>query len=237
VRAAIGELTPAVSEPLAPVAARLGLPADELAAAASVAAVAAAIGEEDDAYFARAQAMVRRALLAAGRAAGLEDPDDACWLPLDELDEPAQVDPVRARARAGAARAAAERARLWAMPLVVIDGAAAGAAPAAAGDVHRGAGSGPTVTGVVHRVAELAHAARVPPGAIALVPTVTPALALVLAGARAIVSASGGILDHGAAIARELGVPCVVGCASAWEALRDGELVEVSGDEGLVRAV
>lgn len=230
VRAAIGELAPAAPEPIAPVAARLGRPADELAAAAAIAAVAAAIAEEDDAYFARAQAMVRHALLAAGRAAGLDDPEDACWVALGELD-----DPVRVRARAGAARAAAERARAWAMPLTVIDGAARDPVASPDGDEHHGAGSGPTVTGVVHRIAELAHAARVPPGAIVLVSTVTPALALVLAGARAIVSAHGGILDHGAAIARELGVPCVVGCASAWEALRDGELVEVSGDLGTVR--
>jgi hypothetical protein len=54
--------------------------------------------------------MLRRALLAAGRAAGLDDPEDACWVPLFELD-----DPVKVRARAGAARAAAERARGWAM--------------------------------------------------------------------------------------------------------------------------
>jgi rifampicin phosphotransferase len=119
----------------------------------------------------------------------------------------------------------------------VIDGAPREPEASPGGDEHRGTGSGPTVTGVVHRIDDLARAARVPPGAIALVPTVTPALALVLAGARAIVSAHGGILDHGAAIARELGVACVVGCASAWDALSDGDLVEVSGDAGLVRKV
>jgi pyruvate,water dikinase len=232
VRAVLHELAPPAPESIAAVAARTGIATDELAGAAAIAAVAAAIAEEDDAYFARAQARVRRALLAAGRAAGLDDPEDACWVPLGELD-----DPVRVRARAGAARAAAERARAWAMPLTVIDGAPRDVAASPAGLEHRGAGSGPTVTGVVRRVADLALAARVPPGAIALVPTVTPALALVLAGARAIVSAHGGILDHGAAIARELGVPCVVGCASAWDALGDGDLVEVSGDAGIVRRV
>jgi pyruvate,water dikinase len=65
--------------------------------------------------------------------------------------------------------------------------------------------------------------------------SVTPALAVLLAGARALVAARGGLLDHGAAIARELGVPCVVGCAAAWELLADGELVEVDGDRGVIR--
>ncbi|MCA9677852.1 MAG: hypothetical protein KC464_22705, partial [Myxococcales bacterium] len=64
---------------------------------------------------------------------------------------------------------------------------------------------------------------------IAVVATVTPALALLLAGARALVVGHGGALDHGAAVARELGIPSVIGCPEAWAALRDGELVEVDG--------
>jgi pyruvate,water dikinase len=48
------------------------------------------------------------------------------------------------------------------------------------------------------------------------------------------VSETGGLLDHGAALARELGIPCVVGCAGAWTQLIDGALIAVDGDAGLV---
>jgi pyruvate,water dikinase len=63
---------------------------------------------------------------------------------------------------------------------------------------------------------------------------ITPALAMVVEGCAALVSETGGLLDHGAALARELGIPCVVGCAGAWSQLTDGMLVSVDGDAGLV---
>jgi len=191
----------------------------------------ARISEEDDVRFARAQALVRRALLAAGARLGLEDPGDACWLPLADViaaEAGAPLDADRARARAEGARAAVRRARAWAMPLEICDGVPV-TPPTIAGDRWTGVGSGGRVAGVVHRVDHLGDA-QIPAGAIAVVATVTPALALLLAGARAIVSERGGVLDHGAAIARELGIPCVVGCAGAWRALRTGDRVELDGD-------
>jgi pyruvate,water dikinase len=42
------------------------------------------------------------------------------------------------------------------------------------------------------------------------------------------------LLDHGAAMARELGIPCVVGCRGVVEAVADGDWLEVSGDSGTV---
>jgi pyruvate,water dikinase len=53
-------------------------------------------------------------------------------------------------------------------------------------------------------------------------------------GCAAIVSETGGPLDHGAAMARELGIPSVVGCREAWALLADGALVTVDGDAGVV---
>ena len=206
----------------------------------AAARAAATLAEEDDAYFARAQARVRRALLARGAALGLADPDDACWLPIEELlgaEAGDAFDPIAARARAGAARSAAVRARRWAMPVAIRDGAPLAPAAPAGADTWRGAGSGGRVTGVVHRIAALDDAVLVPPGAVVVVPTVTPALAVLLAGARALVTDHGGALDHGAAIARELGLTCVVGCAGAWDALADGDLVEVDGEHGAVHRV
>ena len=53
--------------------------------------------------------------------------------------------------------------------------------------------------------------------------------------AKAIVTDVGGSLSHAAVVAREFGVPAVVGCGVALATLRDGELVEVDGDHGTVR--
>jgi pyruvate,water dikinase len=52
--------------------------------------------------------------------------------------------------------------------------------------------------------------------------------------AAAIVTDSGGMTCHAAIVSRELGIPCVVGTASATRTLRDGELVTVDATRGLV---
>ena len=55
--------------------------------------------------------------------------------------------------------------------------------------------------------------------------------------AAAIVTDVGGSLSHAAVVAREFGVPAVVGCGIALEQLRNGEMVEVDGDAGTVRVL
>ena len=53
--------------------------------------------------------------------------------------------------------------------------------------------------------------------------------------AAAVVLEIGGILQHGAIIAREYGLPCVTGCVEATKIIKDGELIEVNGTTGHVR--
>lgn len=64
----------------------------------------------------------------------------------------------------------------------------------------------------------------------AIQPTMTHLVPL----AAAIVERRGGMLIHGAIIARELGIPCVNGVADAVTAVTDGELLTVDGHLGLV---
>jgi pyruvate,water dikinase len=52
--------------------------------------------------------------------------------------------------------------------------------------------------------------------------------------AAAVVERRGGMLIHGAVIAREMGIPCVNGVARAVEQLRDGDVVTVDGHLGIV---
>jgi len=53
--------------------------------------------------------------------------------------------------------------------------------------------------------------------------------------AAAIVTDEGGLLSHAAIVSRELGKPCVVGTKIATKVLKDGDLVEVDADNGVVK--
>jgi len=53
--------------------------------------------------------------------------------------------------------------------------------------------------------------------------------------AAAIVTDEGGITCHAAIVSRELGVPCIVGTEIATKVLKDGDLVEVDAEKGIVR--
>lgn len=197
----------------------------------SVAEIAADLAERDDLLFARAQRLVRRALIARAQELAI-DPDDVFWLPLDEVVAAEALDAETTRRRAAGARAAAERASQWQMPQTV--GGATPPPPPADDSVLRGVGQGPRVTGRVVKFASLAGALFLSPGDVAVVRAVTPALAVFLGRCAALVSETGGLLDHGAAIARELGITCVVGCTNACVRVPDGALVTVDGDAGEV---
>ncbi len=210
----------------------------ELVAEVELARAAADAAERDDLWFARAQWLVRRALLTRSAELELRD-DDIFWLPLDEVVTQRTFDPDEAHRRASAARAAHARATEWDMPLVAHGDAAPGEQPphGAPNTTLRGVGVGPRVVGRVVRVVQLAALAAAPAvgrGDVVVTRAITPALAMVVDGCAALVSETGGLLDHGAALARELGITCVVGCAGAWTQLTDGAVIFVDGDAGLI---
>lgn len=71
-----------------------------------------------------------------------------------------------------------------------------------------------------------------------LVTTMThPEFAPVMKKAAAIVTNEGGITCHAAIVARELGIPCVIGTKNATHILKTGDMVEVDADRGVVRKV
>jgi len=78
---------------------------------------------------------------------------------------------------------------------------------------------------------------RVQPGDVLVADMTDPNWEPVMKRASAIVTNRGGRTCHAAIIARELGVPAVVGCGDATDVLKDGTLVTVScaeGDEGRI---
>ncbi len=95
-------------------------------------------------------------------------------------------------------------------------------------------GSGP-----VRVIRDVQQMDRVQPGDVLVADMTDPDWEPVMKRAAAIVTNRGGRTCHAAIIARELGIPAVVGCGDATELLKDGEPVTVScaeGDEGLVYA-
>ena len=72
------------------------------------------------------------------------------------------------------------------------------------------------------------------PGTILVCPTTTPAWTQLFPQAIALVTDIGGILAHGSIVAREYGIPAVLGLVNATDRIRDGQAITVDGDKGLV---
>ena len=92
-------------------------------------------------------------------------------------------------------------------------------------------------TGPVRVVSSIAEMERVQPGDILVTDMTDPNWEPVMKRAGAIVTNRGGRTCHAAIIARELGIPAVVGCGDATSTLHEGSLVTVvcsEGDTGLI---
>jgi len=87
-------------------------------------------------------------------------------------------------------------------------------------------------TGPVRLVHSIAEMERVQPGDVLVTDMTDPNWEPVMKRASAIVTNRGGRTCHAAIIARELGIPAVVGCGDATEILKDGALVTVACSEG-----
>jgi pyruvate,water dikinase len=100
--------------------------------------------------------------------------------------------------------------------------------------IGRRIGAGPAK--VIERAAEMS---RVQAGDILITDMTDPDWEPVMKRAAAIVTNRGGRTCHAAIIARELGIPAVVGCGAATEQIPDGQPVTVScadGDDGFIYA-
>jgi len=87
-------------------------------------------------------------------------------------------------------------------------------------------------TGPVRLVDSVAEMERVQPGDVLVTDMTDPNWEPVMKRASAIVTNRGGRTCHAAIIARELGIPAVVGCGDATDRLKDGQLVTVACSEG-----
>ena len=107
----------------------------------------------------------------------------------------------------------------------------------APGTLNGNGGSPGVARGRARVIRSLADAGRLGHGEILVAETTAPPWTPLFARAGGIVTDSGGILSHCAIVAREYGIPAVVGVGLGTAVIQDGQLVEVDGDAGVVRII
>jgi phosphohistidine swiveling domain-containing protein len=167
------------------------------------------------------------------------DSDDIFYLTLDEMDEVAAaprsiVETVQARR----AEYELNRTRPW--PDIIRGGRgifaeAAGPVEAVDGQLQGVAGSPGLVTGVARVIRGPEEFSRLQKNDILVAPLTNPAWTPLFAVAGAVITEVGGILSHGAIVAREYGIPAVLSVAGVMTQVSDGQTITVDGNRGIVR--
>jgi len=102
------------------------------------------------------------------------------------------------------------------------------------GELKGTAGSKGVATGIARIAKTLDEASRVEPGEILVAVTTMPAWTPLFGVAAAVVTETGGALSHCAIVAREYGIPAVVGVHGAIAAIMPGQRITVDGGHGIV---
>lgn len=184
----------------------------------------------------------REALLAAGRklveAGTLTEAEDVFFLHLWELKALGNGEPRDWQALVAERRATyARELRRKRIPRVMLsDGTAFYDAPSSADTANSLSGSpvsAGTVEGLVHVVLD-PHGVQLTPGEILVCPATDPAWTPLFLAAGGLVMEVGGMMTHGSVVAREYGIPAVVGVSQATTRLQTGQRVRVDGSSGVV---
>lgn len=91
------------------------------------------------------------------------------------------------------------------------------------------------VTGKVRVILDLSDYKKFKSGEILVTNNTTPDFVPIMKKAAAIITEQGGITTHAAIVSRELGVPCIIGTKIATKVLKDGDLVEVDANKGIIK--
>ena len=140
-------------------------------------------------------------------------PQDTEWAIADGTTYIVQTRPITTLKRAGTPTAEAHEVLVQGLPAV----------PGAA-------------SGVVRVLGDVSDGARLQDGEVLVAQMTNPDWLPTMRRAAALVTDTGGMTCHAAIVARELGVPCIVGARTATKVLRDGMVVTVDGTHGRVLA-
>ena len=173
---------------------------------------------------------IGRLLLERGLA---EDAGDVFYFTLEELREALEGGSAPGSGAIGARRREQAAYRAVQPPPVLGRPLAGEASEAGA---LRGTGASPGIyRGRARVIRSLAEAGRLGDGEVLVCGVTAPTWTPYFAVAGAVVTDAGGALSHTAVVAREYGIPAVVGTRTGTRAIPDGALIEVDGSEGLVR--
>lgn len=194
-------------------------------------------------YWARMDMLAAGDLLVA--AGSIEARDDVFMLSLDEV-RTTLLEPIDRRAAVQSAREALEAARAADPPgqigapmpdemkpmLSAVFGQFESTSTA---EQVRGLGaSAGSATGIARIITSLDDADRLEDGDILVAETTSPPWTPLFGVAGAVVTDAGGPMSHVAIVAREYGIPAVVGTADATKRITDGQRIRVDGSEGTV---
>ncbi len=199
------------------------------------------IREDTHFYATLAQPLVRHVALELGKrlaqTGAIDSPADVFHLKLDELEGlswPPSAQAVE-QIHALVVRRRAKRASLTNIPMFDPRLLAASQRPVDGNVLLSGSPGSPGIASgparIVHDVSEFG---KLQPGDILVAPVTNPAWTPLFQRAAGVVVDMGGAASHAAIVAREYGVPAVMGTLNGTQQLHDGQRIQVDGSRGLV---
>ncbi len=159
----------------------------------------------------------------------LEDPRDVFFLRIDELEQRDWRDIIVERKREYALDKQRKPPRM-----LLSDGHAFYGSGSSDGNKLNGSPVSPGVAeGVVHVMLD-PYSEKLLPGEILVCPATDPAWTPLFLAASGLVMEVGGLMTHGSIVAREYGIPAVVGVFDATNKLKTGQRIRVDGEKGTV---
>jgi len=195
-------------------------------------------------YAVRMIGIMREQLLLSGKefaeAGVFERPEDIFFLSIPDLEALAQRESLEWKAIVAGHRAAYEREqRRKQIPRVLVsDGRAFYEGLGAETDTGEVITGSPVSAGVVEGIVHVVfnpHESQLTPGEILVCPGTDPAWTPLFMAAGGLVMEVGGMMTHGSVVAREYGIPAVVGVHQATTRLKNGQRIRVDGTTGKVQ--
>ncbi|HSO12115.1 MAG TPA: PEP/pyruvate-binding domain-containing protein [Anaerolineales bacterium] len=199
---------------------------------------------ESPKFFAiRTMGIARKAMLKVGQefveAGTIDRAEDLVFMKLDELESLSRNETYNWKSLIAERRTAYERElRRRQVPRVLVsdgrafyEGIGAGTDT---GDLITGTPVSPgAVEGIVHVVLD-PRGVQLAPGEILVCPGTDPAWTPLFMAAGGLITEVGGMMTHGSVVAREYGIPAVVGVHQATLRLKDGQKIRVDGTQGKI---
>src|SRR6266540_567936 len=188
---------------------------------------------------ARARALLGSIGVELARGGRLDAADDVYFLTIPELRSACQGAELRALVAERRASYERELQRRRVPRILLSDGteptAESSSTADSSGATLRGAPASPGVVAAKARVILDPTGARLEPGEILVAPSTDPGWTPLFLTAGGLVMEMGGPMSHGAVVAREYGIPAVVGVEGAVERITTGDQITVDGAAGVVR--